>query len=73
VLDLGTLQAHIELEGADKFKSDLDTSGTKADTLGSKIKGGLATMAKAAATALAALGTAAATAFTAIAKGSIDA
>lgn len=73
MLDLGTLQAHIKLDGADKFKQDLEESSEKTDGLGSKLKGGFASAAKFAAKALAAVGVAAAAAFVAITKGAIEA
>ncbi len=72
MLDLGTLQAHIKLDGAEQFQSDLETSATNADSLGAKLKGGLASAAKFVATALAAAGAAAAAAFAAIAKSAVD-
>ncbi len=73
MLDLGTLQAHIKLDGADKFKEDLDTSSSKADGLGAKLKGGLVKAGKVMGTAFVAAGAAATAAFGVITKGALSA
>ena len=73
MLDLGTLQAHIKLDGADKFKQDLDDSSTKAEGLGARLKGGLLSAGKAVGTAFVAAAAAVGAAFVAITKSSIDA
>ena len=39
MMDLGTLQAHIKLEGADGFKSDLSGCAAAAKTVESTVKG----------------------------------
>ena len=38
MLDLGTLQAHLKLEGADKFNEDLKTAETTSDKAGKSLK-----------------------------------
>lgn len=73
MLDLGTLQAQIKLNGADKFKSDLETSGSKADKTGGRIKNGLGRAGKFIGKSFAAAGIAIGTAFGVITKKAVDA
>lgn len=72
MLDLGTLQAHIKLDGAKEFQRDLDDSGSKSDKLKDKLKGGLAKVATTVGKALAAVAASAAAALGAVAKQSLD-
>lgn len=73
MLDLGTLQAHIKLDGADKFQTDLDGAATKTETLGSKLKSGLASAGKFCGKAFLAVGAAAAAGLGAITTQAIKA
>lgn len=73
MLDLGTLQAHIKLDGADKYQADLENAATKTDTLGSKIKDGLGKAAQVAAKATVAATAAIGAAVLAVTKQSVSA
>lgn len=73
MLDLGTLQAHIKLDGVDKFQQDLDSSASKSDSLAAKLKSGLSGVGKFLGKTFIAMGAAAAAGFAAITKGSVKA
>ena len=72
-MDLGTLQAHIKLDGVDQFKRDLEEGASKTDKLSTGLTKALGEAAAFAGKALLAAGAAATAAFAAMTKEALTA